>query len=228
LTFSMVYAFHENFVLPLSHDEVVYGKGSLLGKMPGDDWQQFANLRALYGYFWTHPGKKLLFMGGEFAQRREWGHDGELDWWLLDAPAHAGIQRLVRDLNGLYRSEPSLHERDFSSDGFEWIAFDDADQSVIAFLRKSANGGCVLVVCNLTPAPREHYRLGAPHAGFWRELLNTDAADYGGSGRGNFGGAEAYADPWHGRSHSLHLTLPPLSTLVLKSDLDALREAGHG
>ena len=218
LTFSLVYAFSENFVLPLSHDEVVYGKGSILGKMPGDDWQQFANLRALYGFFWTHPGKKLLFMGGEFAQRREWTHEGELDWWLLDAPAHAGVMRLVTDLNRLYRDEPALHALDFSSAGFEWIANDDADASVIAFLRKSPSARSVLVVCNLTPLPREGYAVGVPEGGRWEELMNTDAGGYGGSGIGNLGGVEATEARWHGRPFTLRLTLPPLATLVLGAD----------
>ncbi len=221
LTFSMVYAFNERFVLPLSHDEVVYGKGSLLGKMPGDDWQQFANLRALYGYMWAHPGKKLLFMGGEFAQRREWAHEGQLDWPLTDAPAHAGVQRLVRQLNGLYREEPALHALDFSGTGFEWVAHDDADASIIAFLRKPSQGGStVLVVCNLTPLPRHAYVLGVPHAGFWREMLNTDAADYGGSGMGNLGGVETSGQSAHGRPHAVSLTLPPLSTLMLRHQQD--------
>jgi 1,4-alpha-glucan branching enzyme len=221
LTFSMVYAFHENFVLPLSHDEVVYGKGSVLQKMPGDDWQQFANLRALYGYMWAHPGKKLLFMGAEFAQRREWAHEGQLDWQLLDAPAHAGVQRLVADLNALYRDERALHEQDFASSGFDWIALDDAAQSVIAFIRKPIDGGStVLVVCNLTPVPRLGYRLGVPHAGYWREVMNTDAQDYGGSGIGNLGGVESEATGSHGRPHSLMLSLPPLATLMLRHEAD--------
>ncbi|HWH80618.1 MAG TPA: 1,4-alpha-glucan branching protein GlgB [Burkholderiaceae bacterium] len=224
ITFSMVYAFHENFVLPLSHDEVVHGKGSLLNKMPGDDWQQFANLRAMYGYLWAHPGKKLLFMGGEFAQRREWAHDGELDWALLDAPAHAGVMRLVADLNRLYAGDAALHGLDFSADGFEWIALDDAQASVIAFLRKppldAVGAAPVLVVCNLTPVPRQGYRLGVPHAGRWRELLNSDARDYGGSGLGNLGGVEASGVAWHGRAHSIEVTLPPLATLYLKHEPD--------
>jgi 1,4-alpha-glucan branching enzyme len=220
LTFSMAYAFHENFVLPLSHDEVVYGKGSLLGKMPGDDWQQFANLRALYGYMWAHPGKKLLFMGSEFAQRREWAHEGELDWPLLDAPAHAGVMRLVADLNRLYAAEPALHGLDFSPQGFEWVALDDADASVIAFLRKPAIGAPWLVVCNLTPIPRHNYRLGVPLTGHWREALNTDALDYGGSGLGNLGGAASQPAAWHGRAQSLELTLPPLATLYFQHESD--------
>jgi 1,4-alpha-glucan branching enzyme len=222
LTFSLVYAFSENFVLPLSHDEVVYGKGSLIEKMPGDDWQRFANLRSLYGYMWTHPGKKLLFMGGEFAQWREWTHEGQLDWGLLEHPLHAGMQRLVADLNALLRREPALHERDFSWEGFEWVEGSDAAHSVMAYLRKRADGrGWLLVVCNLTPVPRQNYLLGVPARGRWHEVLNTDAQIYGGSGWGNLGGVESAPLPAHGRLHSVRLTLPPLSTLVL-------RHEGHG
>ncbi|APW38158.1 1,4-alpha-glucan branching enzyme [Rhodoferax koreense] len=219
LTFSMVYAFNENFVLPFSHDEVVYGKGSVLTKMPGDDWQQFANLRAMYGYMWAHPGKKLMFMGSEFAQRSEWAHEGQLDWALQSAPAHAGVQALVRDLNRLHRHEPALHQLDFEAEGFEWVAMDDADASVIAFLRKPRTGTTtLLVVCSLTPVARHGYRVGVPHAGTWRELLNTDAADYGGSGVGNFGGVPAEANPAHGRPYSVSLSLPPLSTLFFRHE----------
>jgi 1,4-alpha-glucan branching enzyme len=220
LTFSMIYAFHENFMLPLSHDEVVYGKHSLLGKMPGDDWQQFANLRALYGYMWAHPGKKLMFMGCEFAQRREWTHEGELDWPLLDAPAHAGVQNLIRDLNRVYRREPALHQLDFAGAGFEWVAMDDADASVIAFLRKPHAGSAesILVVCNLTPIPRFGYSLGVPHDGLWLELINTDAAEYGGSGLGNYGGVMATPNAWHGKAHSVRVTLPPLATVFFKHE----------
>ncbi|MEO8526411.1 MAG: 1,4-alpha-glucan branching protein GlgB [Caldimonas sp.] len=219
LTFSIDYAFNENFVLPLSHDEVVHGKGSLLGKMPGDEWRQFANLRALFGLMWTHPGKKLLFMGGEFAQRREWTHEGELDWLLTDEPSHAGAQRLVADLNRLYRAEPALHELDFSRNGFEWIESHDASNSVIAFLRKPAvNGGPLLVVANLTPVQRDGYRVGVPRAGHWRELLNSDASCYGGSGAGNLGGVASTPVTAQGRADSLALTLPALSVLVLRHD----------
>ncbi len=217
LTFSLVYAFDENFVLPISHDEVVHGKGSMINKMPGDEWQQFANLRALFGLMWGHPGKKLLFMGCEFGQRREWTHDGELEWWSLDKPEHAGLQRFVRSLNNVYRTEPALYEVDFSPRGFEWISTDDASASVIAFLRKPLDGGePVLVVCNLTPQPRSGYVLGVPEAGVWRELLNSDATDFGGAGWGNMGQVET-TDTWsHGKPQSLSLTLPPLSTLILK------------
>ncbi|MEO8856330.1 MAG: 1,4-alpha-glucan branching protein GlgB [Burkholderiaceae bacterium] len=217
LAFSMVYAFHENFMLPLSHDEVVYGKGALLSKMPGDDWQQFANLRALYGYMWAHPGKKLLFMGSEFAQRREWRHEGELDWSVADAPAHAGVWRLVADLNALYRRESALHAGDFASEGFEWVALDDADASVFAFLRKAPQSGAVLlVVCNLTPVVHHGYRLGVPRPGQWTEALNSDALEYGGSGVGNFGAVQADPIGSHGRPYSVQLSLPPLATLVFR------------
>ena len=221
LTFSMVYAFNENFVLPLSHDEVVYGKGSLINKMPGDDWQQFANLRALFGLMWSHPGKKLLFMGGEFAQRREWTHEGELDWGCLHGERHSGMQRLVQALNHIYRSEPALHEVDFSAEGFAWVEADDTAQSVIAFLRKPRPGGApqaqpLLVVCNMTPIPRENYLVGVPTAGYWREVLNTDAREFGGAGWGNLGGLESTPVRSHEWNQSLCLTLPPLSTLILK------------
>jgi len=216
LTFRMLYAFHENFVLPLSHDEVVYGKGSLLGKMSGDDWQKFANLRALYGYMYAQPAKKLLFMGGEFGQWREWSHDGSLDWDLVDYPLHSGVQEWIRDLNRLYRSEPALHELDCEPAGFEWIDCGDAESSVVSLIRKGkSTANLVLMVCNFTPVPRQEYRIGAPHGGFWREALNSDATEYGGSGMGNRGGVDA--DPWpqHGRPFSLALTLPPLSVLFL-------------
>ena len=217
LTFSIWYAFSENFVLPLSHDEVVHGKGSLLGKMPGDEWQQFANLRLLYGYMWGHPGKKLLFMGGEFGQKREWQHDESLEWHVLQYPLHAGVRNWVRDLNAFYRSEPALYEQDFSPAGFEWVDCNDAMNSVVAFLRRGKRWeDLVLVVCNFTPVVRENYRVGVPRGGFWRECLNSDAPDYGGSGQGNFGGVEASPLPAHGRDHSLNLRLPPLGVLMLK------------
>ncbi|MBI4692974.1 MAG: 1,4-alpha-glucan branching protein GlgB [Gammaproteobacteria bacterium] len=217
LTFGLWYAFSENFMLPLSHDEVVYGKGSLLSKMSGDSWQQFANLRALFGFMWAHPGKKLLFMGGEFAQRAEWNHDESLHWGLLDDPAHAGVQRWVRDLNTFYRGEPALHRYDFAAEGFEWIDCRDAEHSVFAFLRKShAPADTVLVVLNLTPVARENYRIGVPAAGTWRECLNSDASLYGGSGRGNGGHVESVPLPAHGRYQSLSLELPPLSALYFK------------
>jgi 1,4-alpha-glucan branching enzyme len=217
LTFSIWYAFSENFVLPLSHDEVVHGKGALIGKMPGDEWQQFANLRLMYGYMWGHPGKKLLFMGGEFGQKREWQHEESLEWHVLRYPLHAGAKNWVRDLNTFYRTQPALFELDFSPDGFEWIDCNDADNSVISFLRKGRQPeDLVLVVCNFTPVLRDNYRVGVPRGGFWRECLNSDASHYGGSGQGNLGGTEAAPLPAHGRYHSLNLRLPPLSTLMLK------------
>ena len=217
LTFSIWYAFSENFVLPLSHDEAVHGKGALIGKMPGDEWQQFANLRLLYGYMWGHPGKKLLFMGGEFGQKREWQHDESLEWHVLHYPLHAGVKDWVRDLNAFYRAQPALFELDFSPAGFEWIDSNDADNSVISFLRKGRrHEEVLLVVCNFTPVVRENYRIGVPRGGFWRECLNSDAACYGGSGQGNLGGVDAAPLPSHGRQHSLTLRLPPLSTLMLK------------
>ena len=216
LTFSIWYAFTENFVLPLSHDEVVHGKGSLIGKMHGDEWQQFANLRLLYGYMWGHPGKKLLFMGGEFAQRREWQHDESLEWHVLQYPLHAGMQRWVRDLNRLYRDTPALYELDFSPEGFEWVDCNDSESSVITFLRKDrSRGGVVLVVCNFTPLVRENYRVGVPRGGVWHERLNSDAPVYGGSGQGNLGAVEAAPLASHGHYHSLTLRLPPLGVLFL-------------
>jgi 1,4-alpha-glucan branching enzyme len=216
LTFSLAYAFNENFMLPLSHDEVVHGKGSLIDKMPGDEWKQFANLRLLYGHMWGHPGKKLLFMGGEFGQRREWAHDSELDWWLLGSnDAHGGLQRWVEDLNRLYRSEPALHAIDFDAAGFEWIDGADAEGSVLSYLRKSGDGDMVLVVANFTPLPRENYLVGVPTAGHWRERLNSDATLYGGSGVGNQGGVDSVPVAVHGRFHALNLRLPPLGVLFL-------------
>lgn len=218
LTFGLLYAFSENFILPLSHDEVVHGKRSLIGKMPGDDWQRFANLRAYFGFMFGHPGKKLLFMGGEFAQEREWRHDGSLDWHLLDHAAHAGVQRLVRDLNALYRELPALHERDCEPEGFEWVEANDADNSVLAFLRRGRDRDRpALVVCNFTPVPRFGYRVGVPRPGLWRERLNTDSAYYGGSDLGNAGGVQADALAWHNQPCSVALTLPPLATIALES-----------
>lgn len=218
LTFSIWYAFYENFILPLSHDEVVYGKGSLLRKMPGDDWQKFANLRLLFGYMYGHPGKKLLFMGGEFGQWDEWYHEKSLDWGLLDYSPHQGIQWWVRDLNRFHRSEGALFEEDFSSSGFEWIDFHDADSSLIAFLRKGENSKrMVLIVANFTPVPKENYRLGVPRGGFWEEVLNSDAEFYGGSGLGNSGGVQAENVASHGRTYSLSLTTPPLGVVFLRS-----------
>jgi len=214
LTFSMVYAYSEHFILPLSHDEVVHGKGSLINKMPGDRWQQFANLRAYYGYMWTHPGKKLLFMGCEIAQPREWNHDASLDWPALDDPMHRGMQHLVRDLNAAYAELPALYRHDYDPSGFQWIIGDDAGNSVLAFLRRDGDK-TVLAVCNFTPVPRYDYRIGVPQAGFWRERLNTDADVYGGSGVGNAGGRHSEAIPAHGHGQSVSLILPPLATLIL-------------
>ncbi len=220
LTFSIWYAFTENFLLSISHDEVVHGKGSLIGKMPGDDWQKFANLRLLLGYMFAHPGKKLLFMGAEFGQWREWDHEQSLDWHLLQYQPHQGIQKWVRDLNDLYRREPLIHEMDFEPSGFEWVDFGGWEQSVISFLRKgNSKKDVMLVVCNFTSVPRYNYRVGVPEGGSWREILNSDSKLYGGSGQGNFGGVEAMPVPFHGRHQSLSLTLPPLGILFLrKSD----------
>ena len=218
MTFSLVYAFSENFVLPLSHDEVVHGKGSLLGKMPGDRWQKFANLRAYYGFMFGHPGKKLLFMGSEFAQEREWDHDRGLDWHLLEQPDHRGVQRLLRDLNRLYRETPALHERDFTPDGFEWIEHNDAERSVLSFVRRGREPtSLVLVVCNFTPVVQHGHRLGVPQPGVWRERINTDSMHYGGSNVGTlFGEITAEARPWHGRAQSIELTLAPLATIFFE------------
>ncbi|MBI3548451.1 MAG: 1,4-alpha-glucan branching protein GlgB [Elusimicrobia bacterium] len=218
LTFRMIYAFHENFVLPLSHDEVVHGKGSLLGQMAGDEWQKFANLRLLYGYMFAQPGKKLLFMGNEIGQWREWQHETSLDWHLLEYGPHRGIQKWVSDLNRVFRESPALHRRDFEPPGFEWIDTNDADNSALSFLRKDGDEGeIVLAICNFTPVPRRTYRVGVPRAGEWKEVLNSDASDYGGSGMGNLGKAAAEAVPYHGRPFSLELVLPPLSTVMLRS-----------
>jgi len=217
ITFSLLYAFSENFVLPFSHDEVVYGKGSMIGKMPGDDWQKFANLRLLYGYMFGHPGKKLLFMGCEFGQWREWNHDSSLDWHLLQWLPHQGMQRWVRDLNTFYRGEPAAHQLDCCAAGFEWVDCDDYHASVISFLRKRReDAGSLLYVCNFTPVPRSAYRVGVPTGGYWQEVLNSDATLYGGSGIGNAGGVDASDMPHHGKPHSLEITLPPLATVVFR------------
>ena len=216
-TFGMVYAFSERFILPLSHDEVVHGKGSLIRKMPGDEWQRFANLRAYFGYMWAHPGKKLLFMGGEIAQDREWNHDSSISWELLDYLRHSGIQRLVRDLNRVYAAEPALHGTDSDPSGFEWAVVDDSANSVFAMLRLAKDGGSIiLAVSNMTPVPRMSYRIGVPRAGLWREILNTDAEIYGGGNLGNGGTLQAEEVPSHGRPFSLSLVLPPLSTILLR------------
>jgi 1,4-alpha-glucan branching enzyme len=219
LTFRGLYAFNENFVLPLSHDEVVHGKGSLIAKMPGDVWQKFANLRLLFGYMFTQPGKKLMFMGGELGQFREWNHDTSLDWHLLDFPLHAGLQRWITDLNHAYRHETALHELDFSPDGFEWIDANDNANSVLSYVRRSRTpGNEVVVVLNCTPLAQPEYRIGVPAGGRWLELLNSDASEYGGSGVGNMGGVLATDMPFHGRPNSIVLTLPPLGIVMLRED----------
>jgi len=218
LTFRMIYAFQENYVLPLSHDEVVHGKGSLLGKMPGDDWQKFANLRLLFGYMYAQPGKKLIFMGGELGQWSEWAHDRSVDWHLLETPRHAGLQRWLQDLNRLYRDAPAMHAADFSKEGFQWIDCNDSVHSTISLIRRHGEPtDDVIAVFNFTPVPRQNYRVGVPGGGAWEEVLNSDARDYGGSGQGNLGLLETAPVPFHGRSHSLNLTLPPLGVLFLKS-----------
>jgi 1,4-alpha-glucan branching enzyme len=223
LTFRMLYGFQENFVLPLSHDEVVYGKGSLLRKMPGDDWQKFANLRVLLGYMYAQPSKKLLFMGGEFGQWDEWYHESSLAWHLLDQPLHKGLQRWVQDLNQVYRNDPTLHEQDFDPAGFEWIDCNDALQSTLSMMRKAhSTDDVVIVVLNFTPVPRQNYRVGVPIDGFWMEVLNSDAQDYGGSGQGSLGGVEASPIPFHGRPYSLNITLPPLAAVFFKWEAGAL------
>jgi 1,4-alpha-glucan branching enzyme len=222
LTFSLWYAFTENYLLPLSHDEVTHGKGSLLGKMPGSEADQYANLKALFGFMFTHPGKKLLFMGGEFAQWKEWAHEESLEWHALEYEPHRNVQRWVKDLNNLYRNEPALHELDFDPAGFEWVDFKDVDRSIISYLRKGrSTKDIILVVGNFTPVGRTDYRVGVPLGGTWTEVLNSDAPEYGGGGWGNFGSAEASPEPQHGRSHSLRLALPPLSILVFKKTAGA-------
>jgi len=217
LTFRMLYSFHENFVLPLSHDEVVHGKGSLINKMPGDDWQKFANLRLLYAYMYAQPGKKLLFMGDEFGQYREWSHDRSLDWHLLEGPLHRGLQNWMDQLNRVYRNEESLYWFDNEPRGFEWVDCNDAPASVVSLLRRGRGElDAVLIACNFTPVPRLGYLVGVPFDGYWKEILNSDSKEYGGTGTGNMGGAEALPTGVHGRPHSLRLTLPPLGALFLK------------
>jgi 1,4-alpha-glucan branching enzyme len=219
LTFRMLYAFNENFMLPLSHDEVVHGKGSLIARMPGDDWQKFANLRLLFAWMYAQPGKKLIFMGGEFGQWREWDHESSLDWHLLDQPPHAGVRMWVGDLNRILREENALHEVDFDPAGFSWIDASDNQQSVVSVLRRGASPDDLIVaVFNFTPVPRHNYQIGVPSGGHWRELLNGDAPIYGGSGQGNLGGLDAAPIERHGQRHSLTLTLPPLAALFLKPD----------
>jgi 1,4-alpha-glucan branching enzyme len=218
LSFRMIYAFNENFVLPLSHDEVVHGKQSLLSQMPGDYWQKFANLRLLYGYQYAMPGKKLLFMGGEFGQWTEWSHEGELDWSLLQHDKHERLRRWVADLNRLYRSQPALYQTDFDSCGFRWIQCDDWENSVFAFMRTARDSrDCVIVVCNFTPVVRDGYRIGVPRASFYREVLNSDAGVYGGSNVGNNGGTYSESVASHGFEHSISLRLPPLGVVFLRA-----------
>jgi 1,4-alpha-glucan branching enzyme len=219
LTFSLMYAFSENFILPLSHDEVVHGKGSLLAKMPGDRWQKFANLRALLAFMWAHPGKKLLFMGQELGQEREWNHEHSLDWHLLEQADHAGVQKLVADLNRVYRDTPALWERDSDHEAFTWLEVNDADNNVIAFARSGTDPATdtLVCVCNLSPVVRDAYRVGLPFPGVWVERLNSDSRHYGGANVGNAGGRTAEAVPWHNQTHSAQFTLPPLGVLWLTS-----------
>jgi 1,4-alpha-glucan branching enzyme len=217
ITFSIVYAFTENFMLPLSHDEVVYGKGSLLTRMPGDEWQRFANLRLLFGYMFTHPGTKLLFMGGEFGQGGEWNFQQQLDWWLLDSAMHQGVQRLVKDLNHLNKLTPALYEKAFVTEGFEWLAYDDSANSVMAYVRKGESGTKpIVVVCHFSPQVLNHYEIGVPVYGTWKEVLNTDDKKYNGSGVLNAGVLTAKAGEKHSRDCFLSLTLPPLGVVVLE------------
>ena len=216
MTFSLLYAFNENFILPLSHDEVVHGKRSILDRMPGNGDEKFANLRAYYAYMWTHPGKKLLFMGSEFGQGREWNHDTSLDWHLLDIDYHRGVQRLVRDLNTLYRELPALHASDCHASGFEWIEADDSHNSVFVFLRKAEHDPAVIVLVNMTPVLREEIRVGVPYPGFLRERLNSDAKIYGGGDKGNGGGCQVEPIGSHRFDWSISVTLPPLSTIILE------------
>jgi 1,4-alpha-glucan branching enzyme len=219
LTFRQLYAFSESFMLPLSHDEIVYGKGSLLSKMPGDVWQKFANLRLLLGYMYAQPGKKLLFMGGEIGQWTEWNHESSVEWHLLDYPNHDSLRRWVDELNWLYKREPALHELDLESGGFEWVDANNAENNGLSFIRKGrSTQDIVLVLCNFTPMPRHCYRVGVPRGGFWREILNSDAREYGGSGQGNLGGVEAVPIPLHGRPRSLTVTVPPLGVVFFKSE----------
>ena len=217
LTFRMVYAFNENFVLPLSHDEVVYGKGSLIAKMPGDDWRKFANLRLLFAYMYAQPGKKLLFMGGEFGQWSEWNHDGALQWELLQRPPHAALRLLVGDLNHLYRTEPALVDNELTPSSFEWLDLHDSENNVLSFLRKGSSGEqLIAAVFNFSPLPRDSYRLGVPRKGHWAEILNSDAKIYGGTGRGNFGGVDTVPIPLHGRDYSITVNIPPLAAVFLR------------
>jgi len=219
ITFSLLYAFTEHFILVLSHDEIVHLKGALISKMPGDEWQKFANLRMFYAWMYGQPGKKLLFMGGEFGQWQEWNHDTGLDWHLLDLPKHDGLRRLVQHLNYIYKSEPALWQQDDTYDGFEWIDFHDADNSVVSFVRKSKEGEMIVFIVNATPVVRHNYRLGVPRPGFYREIINTDAETYGGSNVGNLGGVQSESVPWMGREQSILIQLPPLATVAFKLEM---------
>jgi 1,4-alpha-glucan branching enzyme len=220
LIFRMIYAFYENFTLPLSHDEVVYGKGSLLGKMPGDNWQKFANLRLLFGYMYAQSGKKLLFMGGEFGQWKEWTHEESLEWHLIQYPPHSGIQQWVVDLNKFYQSQPALYQLDFEGAGFEWIDCNDIEHSIVSLIRKGRSLDDIIVVaCNFTPETLFKYRIGVPLPGYWREVLNSDSKKYYGSGQGNRRTLRTSKKPMHGRPYSLSLTLPPLAAIFLKSEV---------
>jgi 1,4-alpha-glucan branching enzyme len=217
MTFGLVYSFSENFVLPISHDEVVHGKGSLISKMPGDDWQKFANLRAYYGFMWSHPGKKLLFMGCEFAQRDEWSHDQSLDWHLLQYESHQGIQNLIKDLNHVYKNTPALHELDCEGSGFEWLDSENSRQSILVYLRKGKAGSPpALIIVNLTPSCHQNFCIGVPLAGYYRECLNTDSKQYGGSNVGNSGGVNTINEPYAGQDNTLTLSIPPLSTMIFE------------
>jgi 1,4-alpha-glucan branching enzyme len=217
ITFSVMYAFTENFMLPLSHDEVVHGKGSLMGRMPGDEWRKFANLRLMYGYMFTHPGTKLLFMGGEFGQTSEWNHDAGLDWYLTDFPLHKGIQTLLTDLNALYKKEPALYYYAFDGRGFEWVDYSDRENSIIVYMRKSeVREDSLMVICNFTPEVRVHYRIGVPFRGTYKEILNSDDTRYQGSGMLNNGLLYTSPVKYHGKDYSISLTLPPLGVTILK------------
>ncbi|EGV50373.1 1,4-alpha-glucan-branching enzyme [endosymbiont of Riftia pachyptila (vent Ph05)] len=218
LTFGLLYSFTENFMLPFSHDEVVHGKGSMINKMPGDEWRRFASLRQLYTYMFTYPGKKLLFMGNEFGQINEWNEASSLDWVLTDTHFHGGLRQLVGDLNRLYREQPALHQLDFESSGFEWIDCHDSSQSVLSYLRKGTDGSQLVVILNFTPVPRENYRIGLPQAGSYREILNSDSKFYAGSNLGNDGQIQAEQLPWMNQPHSTVLRLPPLGAIVLKPE----------
>ena len=217
LTFSLIYAFTENFMLPLSHDEVVHGKGALLSQMPGDMWQKFANLRLLYSYMWTHPGKKLLFMGGEFGQWNEWNHDDGPDWILLDFDTHRGVQQLVADLNKLVIENPALHQLDSSHEGFEWVDCMNADDSTLVYIRKGTDDAPMLLVCcNFTPVVRHNYRVGVPESGYWKEIFNSDSEAYGGSNVGNYPGRETFGEGHHGRPDSISVDMPPLGVTIFR------------